>query len=44
VDIKKRRITKDELFTKLLEELEQHHGEIELASQTIEMVDYKENL
>lgn len=40
VDIKKRRTIKDELFTSLLEELEQHHGSIELGSQTIEMVDF----
>ena len=38
VDIRKRRITKDHLFTRLLDELEQHKGVIELASQTIEMV------
>lgn len=38
VDIRRRRITKDQLFTRLLEELDKHKGSIELASQTIEMV------
>ena len=40
VDIKQRRTMKDVLFTNLLEELEKHHGSIELGSETIEMVDY----
>jgi len=40
VDIKQRRTVKDVLFTNLLEELEKHHGSIELGSETIEMVDF----
>ena len=40
VDIKQRRNIKDVLFTNLLEELEKHHGAIELGSETIEMVDF----
>lgn len=38
VDIKTRRITKDELFTRLLEEIEKHEDSIELASETYEIV------
>lgn len=40
VDIKKRRIIKDMLFTRLLEEIEKNKGVIELASETIELVTY----
>lgn len=39
VDIKERRRTKDRLFTRLLEEIGKNSGEIELASQTFEIVD-----
>ena len=38
VDIRERRITKDRLFTKLLEELDLHKEVIKLASATIEVV------
>ncbi|MBF7096656.1 mechanosensitive ion channel family protein [Alkalibacter mobilis] len=38
VDIKERRITKDLIFTRLLEELDKYEEEIQLASQTIELV------
>lgn len=38
VDIKARRITKDGLFSRLLEEIEKNKNDIELASETFEMV------
>ncbi len=38
VDIRARRVTKDALFTRLLEEFEKHKGVIELASETFEIV------
>lgn len=38
VDIKERRLIKDRLFTKLLEEIEKHKDVIELASETFEIV------
>lgn len=40
VHIRKRRIIKDCLFTRILEELEEKKDIIELASQTIELVSY----
>lgn len=38
VDYKKRRITKDELFTRILEEFDRTDKRIELASATVELV------
>ena len=38
VDIKKRRLIKDRLFTRLLEEIEKYPERIELASETFEIV------
>jgi small-conductance mechanosensitive channel len=39
VDIRTRRVTKDVLFTRLLEEIEKHKGVIALASETVEIVE-----
>ncbi|NJK58548.1 MAG: mechanosensitive ion channel [Pleurocapsa sp. SU_5_0] len=38
VDYKKRRVTKDQLFTRILEELDTTDGRVELASTTVELV------
>ncbi len=38
VDIKARRVTKDGLFSRLLEEIEKNKRDIELASETFEIV------
>lgn len=42
VDYKKRRITKDHLFTRLLEEFEQTDGRVTLASATFQLVETPE--
>lgn len=38
VDMKKRRLIRDRLFTRLLDEIEKYPGNIELASETFELV------
>ncbi|MGH7183585.1 MAG: mechanosensitive ion channel family protein, partial [Nitrospiraceae bacterium] len=42
VDYKKRRITKDRLFTCILEELDQTNGRVALASATFHLVETPE--
>jgi small-conductance mechanosensitive channel len=42
VDYKKRRLTKDRLFTRILEETEQTHGRVALASATFQLVEAPE--
>ena len=42
VDYKKRRITKDRLFTRILEEIEQTGGSVALASTTFHLVEAPE--
>jgi small-conductance mechanosensitive channel len=39
VDYKKRRITKDEMFTRILEELDKTDGRVAIASTTIQIVE-----
>lgn len=38
VDYKKRRVTKDQLFTRILEEFDRTNGQIQFASATVELV------
>ena len=38
IDYKKRRVTKDQLFTRILEEIEQTDGRVALASMTVQLV------
>ncbi|MEQ1793505.1 MAG: mechanosensitive ion channel family protein, partial [Nitrospira sp.] len=42
VDYKKRRITKDQLFTRILEEVDQTNGRVALASATFHLVETPE--
>lgn len=39
VEFKKRRITKDHLFTLILEEMDQTNGRVSLASMTVHLVE-----
>jgi small-conductance mechanosensitive channel len=39
VDFKSRRLTKDQLFTKILDEIKQTEGRVKLASTTLELVE-----
>ena len=39
VDFKKRRVTKTDLFTKILKEVEKTNGEIKFASATFQLVE-----
>ncbi len=42
VDYKRRRVTKDLLFTRILEEFEQTNGRVTIASSTVHLVDAPE--
>jgi hypothetical protein len=39
VDYKKRRITKDLLFTRILDEIEKTEGQVAIASQTVHIIE-----
>jgi len=43
VDYRKRRFTKDRLFTRILEDVEQTEGRVALASTTFHLVEAPEN-